>query len=78
MIPNISVIIPVLHEAHIINHTLAHLYNQNFTGDFEILVVDSFVTIPLIVDFHHFPEFVIPTRSHKSNIGQVSQCGSSG
>ena len=41
MPPSISIVIPVLHEAHIINRLIGHLCRQPFDGKLEILVVDG-------------------------------------
>lgn len=41
MHPSISIVIPVLHEAHIINRLLGHLSRLPFDGKLEILVVDG-------------------------------------
>jgi len=40
----LSIIIPVFHEMHIINQTIAHLYALNFAGQFETIVVDGDLT----------------------------------
>lgn len=37
----LSIIIPVFHEMHIINQTIAHLYALNFAGQIEVIVVDG-------------------------------------
>lgn len=37
----ISIIIPVFNESQIINSTIDYLYNLDFAGDFEIIVVDG-------------------------------------
>ncbi len=41
MLPSISIIIPVLHEAHIINHLIGHLMRLPYDGNMEIIVVDG-------------------------------------
>lgn len=41
MHPSISIVIPVLHEAHIINRLIGHLMRLTFDGQLEILVVDG-------------------------------------
>ncbi|MBW2540096.1 MAG: TIGR04283 family arsenosugar biosynthesis glycosyltransferase [Deltaproteobacteria bacterium] len=38
---HLSIIIPVLNEGHIINQTLDHLYHLNFSGNFEVIVIDG-------------------------------------
>ena len=40
----LSIIIPVFHEMHTINQTISHLYALNFTGQFEVIVVDGNLT----------------------------------
>lgn len=37
----LSIIIPVLNEAYIINRSLSHLQSLNFNGKFEVIVVDG-------------------------------------
>ena len=37
----ISIIIPVFNESQIINSTIDYLYNLDFTGNVEIIVVDG-------------------------------------
>lgn len=37
----ISIIVPVFNESQIINSTIDYLYNLDFAGDFEIIVVDG-------------------------------------
>jgi rSAM/selenodomain-associated transferase 2 len=41
MNPSVSIIIPVFHEAAVINRTLAGLRRQNFAGSLDIVVVDA-------------------------------------